>query len=82
MDPASSRLVQPERGMARYRIYLRDADEEIIGHGNTDCATDREAGMIAESLIEPGEQAEVWDGMRCVYLIGITAIARRHQSIN
>jgi len=68
--------------VTRYRIYLRDTDEQIISHGDTDCATDREACMIAESLIEPGEQAEVWDGMRRVYLIGVTGTAKRHQSIH
>lgn len=66
--------------MTRYRLYLRDADEQIISHGDTDRATDREARMMAESLLAPGEPVEVWDGMRRVHLIGVTGTAKRHQS--
>ena len=68
--------------MACYRIYLRDTDEEIVSHGNVDCDTDRQAWTIAESLIEPGEQAEVWDGLRRVQLIGLSMASDRHRSVN
>lgn len=49
--------------MARYWVYLRNSDEQIITHANADCASDREPNMIAESLIGPGEQAEFRDGL-------------------
>ena len=68
--------------MARYRIYLRDEAGMIMSDAECDCANDREACMIAESLIEPGEQAEVWDGLRRVRLIGISILSDQHRSIN
>jgi hypothetical protein len=58
--------------MVRYRIYLRDAEGRIMSHADADCASDREACVLAESLIEPGEQAEVWHGVRRVQLIGLS----------
>jgi len=64
--------------MARYRIYLRDIDEQIISHGDTD----HEACIIAESLIEPGQQAKIWIGMRRVYRIDVTRTAKRYRSLN
>ncbi len=68
--------------MARYRIYLRGIDEQIISHGDTDCATDHEACIIAASLIEPGQQAEIWHGARRVHLIGLAMLAEQHRTIN
>jgi len=68
--------------MARYRIYLRGSDEQIISHGDTDCATDHEACIVAASLIEPGEQAEIWHGARRVHLIGLAMLAEQHRTIN
>ena len=52
--------------MVRYRIYLRDAEGRIMSHTDADCASDREACVLAKSLIKPGEQAEVWRGVRRV----------------
>lgn len=68
--------------MARYRIYLRDSDEQIISHGNTVCATDYEACIVAASLVEPGERAEIWHGVRRVHLIGLATLAEQHRTIN
>lgn len=68
--------------MPRYRIYLRDTDEQIISHGTAECTCDHEACVVAANLIEPGEQAEVWDGLRRVHLIGLTTIAECYRSIN
>ena len=68
--------------MARYRIYLRDKDGVIMSHADSECASDREACMVAGSLIEPGEQAEVWNGLRRVRLIGISILSDRRRSIN
>lgn len=68
--------------MARYRIYLRDHDEQIITHAHADCASDREAYMVAESLVEPGEQAEVWDGLRRVWPVGLSMATDRYRFIN
>jgi len=58
--------------MVRYRIYLRDAEGRIMSYADADCASDHEACVLAESLIEPGEQAEVWRGVRRVQLIGFS----------
>jgi len=68
--------------MARYRIYLRDAEGRIMSYADSDCASDREACLIAESLIEAGEQAEVWQGMRRVQLIGLSGMLKRPQFMN
>ena len=68
--------------MIRYRIYLRDAEGRIGSHADADCASDREACIVAESLIEPGEQAEVWQGVRRVQLIGLSKGKERPRFIN
>jgi len=68
--------------MARYRIYLRGSDEQIISRGDTDCATDHEACIVAASLIEPGQQAEIWHGARRVHLIGLAMLAEQHRTVN
>ncbi len=49
--------------MARYRIYVRDTEGRIVSSAASDFASDHEACLIAESLVEPGEQAEVWQGV-------------------
>jgi len=68
--------------MVRYRIYLRDAEGRIMSHADADCASDREACVLAESLIEPGEQAEVWHGVRRVQLIGLSRSMERPRFMN
>jgi len=68
--------------MARYRIYLRDTEGQIMSHADADCASDREACLIAESLIEAGEQAEVWQGIRHVQLIGLSGTLKRPRFMN
>lgn len=68
--------------MARYRIYLRDAEGRIMSFADSDYASDREACLIAESLIEAGEQAEVWQGVRRVQLIGLSRTSKRPQFLN
>ncbi len=68
--------------MVRYRIYLRDAEGQIMSHADADCASDREACVIAESLIEPGEQAEVWHSVRRVQLIGLSKSTERPRFMN
>lgn len=70
------------RGLAQYRIYLKNNDEQIITHANADCASDREACMVAESLIEPGEQVEVWNGLRRVWPVGLSIASDRFRFIN
>ena len=42
--------------MACYRIYLRGIDDQIISHGDTDCATDHEACIVAASLTSQGSK--------------------------
>ncbi len=68
--------------MASYRIYLKDRDDLIVSHANTDCATDIEACIIAESLIEPGWQAEIWTGLRRVQVIDLSMASDRYRFIN
>ncbi len=67
--------------MAKYRIYLRD-DEQIVSHANAECASDREACMVAEYLIVAGMQAEVWNGLRRVWLIDHSMAAGRYRFID
>ncbi len=68
--------------MVRYRVYLRDAEGWIMSHADADCASDREACVLAESLIEPGEQAEVWHGVRRVQLTGLSRSTERPRFMN
>ncbi len=68
--------------MVRYRIYLRDAEGRIMSHTDADCASDREACVLAKSLIKPGEQAEVWRGVRRVQLIGLSKGTERPRFMN
>lgn len=68
--------------MARYRIYLRDAEGRIKSHADVDCASDLEACIVAESLIGPGEQAEVWHSVRRVQLIGLSKGTERPRFMN
>jgi len=68
--------------MVRYRIYLRDAEGRIMSHVDADCASDREVCIVADSLIEPGEQAEVWHGVRRVQLIGLCKGPERPRFMN
>ncbi len=68
--------------MARYRIYVRDTEGRIVSSAHSDFASDHEACLVAESLVEPGEQAEVWQGTRRVQLIGLSRTAKRPQFMN
>ncbi len=68
--------------MVRYRVYLRDAKGRIMSRADADCASDREACILAESLIEPGEQAEIWHGVRRVQLIGFSKGTERPRFMN
>jgi len=68
--------------MVWYRIYIRDSNDVIIRRGDVNCSSDREACIVAESLIGPGKQAEVWDGTRRVSLISLSMISDRPRSIN
>jgi len=56
--------------------------DQGMSHAKADCASDREACLLAESLIEAGEQAEVWDGLRRVRLIGCSAVSDRDPFMN
>jgi len=68
--------------MARYRIYLRDAEGRIMSSADSDFASDHEACVIAESLVEPGEHAEVWQGTRRVQLVGLSKMAKPPRFMN
>jgi len=68
--------------MARYRTCLRDTEGRIVSSADSDFASDREACVLAESLIEPGEQAEVWHGVRRVQLIGLSRSTERPRFMN
>lgn len=58
------------------------ADDLIIRRGDVKCSSDREACIVAESMIGPGKQVEVWDGTRRVSLIGLSMVSDRPRSIN
>jgi len=53
-----------------------------MSYADADCASDREACLIAGSLIEAGEQAEVWQGVRRVQLIGLSGMSKRPRFMN
>ena len=68
--------------MVRYRIYPHDAEGRIMSHADADCASDREACVLAKNLIKPGEQAEVWHDARRVQLIGLSKGTERPRFMN
>ncbi len=55
--------------MAYYRVYIVHRDREIARQAEVECASDHEACALAESLLDPGGQAEVWSGSRFVRLV-------------
>lgn len=81
MSPPALRKAGVHR-MPRYRIYLRNADEQIVSHADTDCASDSEACVLAESLLQPGQQAEIWQGLRRVRLVSLYTASDRNRLIN
>jgi len=60
----------------------RNADEQIVSHADTDCANDSEACVLAESLLQPGQQAEIWQGLRRVRLVSLYTGSDRNRLIN
>lgn len=68
--------------MARYRICRRDAEGCIVSSADSDFASDCEACLVAESLIEPGEHAEVRQGTRRVQRVGLSRTAKRPPFMN
>lgn len=68
--------------MPRYRVYLRNAEEHIVSWADTECADDREVCVLAESLLEAGEQAEIWHGPRRVRLVMLYTTSDQQRLIN
>lgn len=60
--------------MAYYRIYVLNGDKHVINRTFADCETDREACVLAESLLEPGVQVEVWNGTRHVRVASLPSL--------
>jgi len=81
MSPPALRKAGVHR-MPRYRIYLRNADQQIISHADADCANEIEACVLAESLLQPGQQAEIWEGLRRVRLVSLNTTSDRNRLIN
>jgi hypothetical protein len=52
--------------MPHYRIYWFNASNHIYGAENVECATDRDAAIMAESLVGFSSALEVWSGTRRV----------------
>jgi len=57
--------------MPHYRIYVLDRDKCVISHIDVDCDTDREACVVAESLLEPDRYVEVWNDTQRVRVASI-----------
>ncbi len=51
--------------MTKYRIYQVDRGH-IVSRNDANCATDREVCELAQRMLEGADQAEVWDGPRCL----------------
>jgi hypothetical protein len=52
--------------MALYRIYMIGSDDHIKEAQNVECATDQEACLHAERMLDTYPAAEVWEGRRLV----------------
>ena len=63
--------------MASYRMHIHDNDGVIVSSAEADCTNDREAGVLAESLLEVGQQAGIWEGLRLVGFVKLGASAPR-----
>jgi len=51
--------------VARYRICVVTGRNGVVGDFELNCQTDREACVVAESMLQPGLKAEIWaDGER------------------
>jgi len=50
--------------MPHYCIYVLDRHKCVISHIGVACDTYRLACVVAESLLEPGAQVEVWNDTR------------------
>ncbi len=57
--------------MPHYRIYVLDRGKCVISHIDVDCDTDREACVVAESLLEPDGHVEVWNDTQHVRVASI-----------
>jgi hypothetical protein len=55
--------------MVYYRMYWLDQDNHIASHKELDAASDAECLAHAQTLLNPGETAEVWQRARYVGLI-------------
>ena len=61
--------------MACYRIYAMDSDDQPVSDTSAECCNDREACVLAESLLTPGAQAEVWKGTKLVRVLSLAMAA-------
>lgn len=61
--------------MACYRIYAMDSNNQLVSDISAECRDDREACVLAESLLKPGAQAEVWKGTKLVRVLSLAMAA-------
>ncbi|HEY7581694.1 MAG TPA: hypothetical protein VH855_29195 [Acetobacteraceae bacterium] len=52
--------------MTLYRVYMIGSDDHIKEAENIECATDQEACVEAERMLDAYPAAEVWEGRRLV----------------
>ncbi len=57
--------------MAWYRIYIVSRDHQRPGEISAECSNDQEACVLAESLLTPSTQAEVWNGHKLVRVLSL-----------
>jgi len=68
--------------MAYYRIYIVNSRHTVLGSCDLICSTDREAFVVAESMLEPGLEAEIWSGQRRLRLTSFRRTISRPTATN
>lgn len=62
-------------GMAWYRIYIISNGNQLVSDTNAECSSDQEACVLAERLLGPGAQAELWKRTKLVRVLSLAMIA-------
>ncbi len=58
--------------MAWYQIYIVSRDRQCPSDISAECSNDQEACVLAESLLTPSTQAEIWNGPKLVRVLSLS----------
>ncbi len=58
--------------MAWYRIYIVSRDDQLPRDISVECGNDQEACVVAEGLLTPSTQAELWNGPKLVRVLSLS----------